>query len=194
MALYQRREIPGRTRFLLALSLSTVTAVGVAAPLALQALRADESTVAYVNPTIVEPDELDSDPGPELTIATDGGGIGGIGARPPAKGQGQTTKTETDDGGAGDPSPDESVLTNPSGPEAETTSSTKPPTSSTSTSQPTTSSTAPPPTEPTTSSSLPTTSTTQSTSSTTAAPEPTIPATEDTTPTSSSTTTSGAGG
>ena len=86
MALYQQRDSSGRTRFLLALSLSTVTALGVAAPLAIKAVRAPESTAVAVAP--VEDDApADTDPDSDSrSLTIDGAdGRGGIGSREPAK-------------------------------------------------------------------------------------------------------------
>ncbi len=115
MALQHRPDTPGRTRFLLALTLSTVTAVGVAAPLAVQALRADEVRFA------VQPDEPEnSTPSTaedresiDRELRSDSDSKGGIGSRPPAKAVGQTTKSGSS---APRPAPapaDDTVLTNP---------------------------------------------------------------------------------
>lgn len=120
MALSHRRESVGRTRFLLALSLSTVTALAVAAPLAIQAVNADQPTFVAADPTDGfgaerADDDLAAPRDRSLETESDGG-LGGIGTRPPAKGQGQTSKTESDDGTAttpSDPGPDAPVLTNP---------------------------------------------------------------------------------
>ncbi|MEM8925409.1 MAG: hypothetical protein AAGD35_18045 [Actinomycetota bacterium] len=114
MALQQRRETPGRARFLLALSLSTVTALGVAAPLAIQALRADEVKFAgtpdpQVTPTApAEEDEID-----RSLEGDSGSSKGGIGSREPAKAVAQTSKSETPAPRTPQTSPDDSVLTNP---------------------------------------------------------------------------------
>lgn len=98
MALNQRRDSSGRTRFLLALTLSTVTALGVAAPLAIQAMRADE--VKFAGPSDVQnqTEQSEDDPateGDDRTLTDAGGDAkGGIGSRPPAKAQAQTSKSE----------------------------------------------------------------------------------------------------
>lgn len=111
----QRWESSGRTRFLLALTLSSVTALGVAAPLAIEAMQADE--VRFAGPSEDEPDATpsgDAEDGPTL-IETDGDAKGGIGSRSPVKAQAQTSKSETN--GATTPttaaSSAGSALTNP---------------------------------------------------------------------------------
>ena len=86
MALYQRRDSVGRTRFLLALTLSTVTAVGVAAPLAIQTLR-EEAKPTFVagNPdTDATADDESSSDGDDRSLDADIGGIGGIRSEPGA--------------------------------------------------------------------------------------------------------------
>ncbi|MDH3682693.1 MAG: hypothetical protein OEV40_22400 [Acidimicrobiia bacterium] len=119
MALSNRRESVGRTRFLLALSLSTLTALAVAAPLAIQAVNADQPTFVAGDPANGGgADRADDDLAisRDRSLATESeGGLGGIGTRPAAKGQGQTSKTESGDSGtaAPDPAPDSAVLTNP---------------------------------------------------------------------------------
>lgn len=50
MALHHRREAPVRPRFLLALTLSTVTALAVGAPLAIQAIHADRERTEIAGP------------------------------------------------------------------------------------------------------------------------------------------------
>jgi hypothetical protein len=110
----QLRGSVGRTRFLLALSLSTVTAVAVAAPLALQAMNAEQ-------PTTVDPvgpgaggssgEDLLSDSDGDRSLEGDGESQGGIGARPNPKALSETGKsgdpTDTSDsdpsGDIGDP-------------------------------------------------------------------------------------------
>lgn len=86
MALYQRRDSVGRTRFLLALTLSTVTAVGVAAPLAIQTLREqDKATFAAGNPdTDATAEDDESSEGDDRSLDAEIGGIGGIRSEPGA--------------------------------------------------------------------------------------------------------------
>ncbi len=168
----QRWESSGRTRFLLALTLSSVTALGVAAPLAIEAMQADE--VRFAGPSEDEPDATpsgDGDDGPTL-IETDGDAKGGIGSRSPVKAQAQTSKSETNGGSTPTttPSSSGSALTNPSSttefkayeePLAPTVSTTLVQAASTTTALATTTST----TEATTTTSSSTTSTTAATTS-----------------------------
>lgn len=98
MSLHQRRDSSGRTRFLLALTLSTVTAIGVAAPLAIQAVRADD--VRFVGPADggrdpADDDQSEGDGNPRSLTDASGDAKGGIGSRPPAKAKAQTSKSET---------------------------------------------------------------------------------------------------
>ena len=101
MALYQRRDSVGRTRFLLALTLSTVTAVGVAAPLAIQALRSDEDTFAAINPDDGGATTVEEASGPidaeGRSLESEIAGIGGISAEP-----GSTDPGASDDGQPGE--------------------------------------------------------------------------------------------
>jgi hypothetical protein len=173
----QPRESVGRTRFLLALSLSTVTAVAVAAPLALQAINGPDDSGNVVDPAGPgSADDLLSDEEGDRSLEGNGTPQGGIGARPEPKalsetGKGETTDetesgTDSTDGGAttteapveegssGRPAPEQSPpVTDPSGG------------SSTTAAVPTVN-----PTQATTTTSTSTTSTT----STTAAPGPDV--------------------
>lgn len=191
MALYQRRETSGRTRFLLALSLSTVTALGVAAPLAIQAVNADEVNFASGNPNAAataeqaDDDFFSGERANRRLSAHDAEAKGGIGSRIPAKAQSQTSKSETDPSA---PRTEESVLTNPTTTttEATTTTSTTSSTETTTTTQP------PDDTTTTTDSTTTTSSTTTSTTdpdstTTTTAPATTTSTTSADDPTTSST-------
>ncbi len=181
MALHQRRESVGRTRFLLALSLSTVTALGVAAPLALRAVNAEANLTSspYSDGTNPSADEFANDllgTPSDRSLRSGAGGIGGIEAQTPAKGQAQTTKSESTDAPAETDQPsEEPVLTNPGEEPPPTEEPVEPPVEETTT----TSVTEPPVTEP------PTTDTTAPTDTTT--PETTTPTTDpdDTTSTTS---------
>ncbi len=113
MALYQRRDAAGRTRFLLALTLSTLTAIAVAAPLAIEAVQADEPTFTADGPNGGGADDVAL---PDRSLDTSGGDLGGIDARPHAKGQGQTSKSDEPGSPTTTPEPapaDETALTNP---------------------------------------------------------------------------------
>jgi hypothetical protein len=186
MAQHLRRETTGYTRFVLALSLSTVTAIAVAAPLAIRAIRADQ-TVAYAGPGETggfgqpgagSDDELSSAPDRSLGDDDDVA-KGGIDSAL-AKSQAQTSKsaitTTGEDPSAGD--------TDETGPEAgdDSTTSTA---AATTTSAPSTTTTTVPPTT-TTSTSTPTTAT-SATGSTTSSSSPASSSTTAATSTPSST-------
>lgn len=121
MTLQQRRESPGRTRFLLALTLSTVTALGVAAPLAIQAMRADEVKVAVPTDDPPLSDQPDDSPDNDRSLTeADGDSKGGIGTRAPTKARAQTSKSETiedDSSTVTEPTVPDGALTNPSTPD-----------------------------------------------------------------------------
>ena len=116
MALYQRRESSGRTRFLLALSLSTVTALVVAAPLAIKAVSVDESTFAANTPAAQNESSLNNDDllsgstSRRSLEASNADAKGGIESREPAKAQAQTSKSANQPAATG---PEDSALTNP---------------------------------------------------------------------------------
>ena len=178
MALQHRREAAIRPRFLLALTLSTVTACVVAAPLAIQAINAKGSSYAAGSPAANQPltgrqtDDLSAAEVAQLSLAAGSEPLsqGGIGAQSRAKGQDTTTKSDLEVADA--VAPPTSVLTNDTGPESTTTSA---PAATTVPDPPTT---APP-----TSAEPPATPTTTGTPATTA------PATSVTTPTTAPATT-----
>ena len=186
MTLHQRWDSSGRTRFLLALTLSTVTAVAVAAPLAIQAIRADEVKVAGTPDRPATGEQESDDDSIDRTLTDDGGDAkGGIGSREPAKAVGQTSKSETQSPRPAAPTATENdVLTNPAPTEADVID------------PPETEEPAPPiDPEPTTTTSTTTVAPTSSTTSTTA-PDPSITSSSTTAPdpstTSSSTTSTSA--
>jgi hypothetical protein len=80
MAQHVRRESNGYTRFVLALSLSTVTAIAVAAPLAVRAINADDPTVSYA----ISPDDgVDGAVGgADALSSTEDRSLGGDGLQP----------------------------------------------------------------------------------------------------------------
>lgn len=184
MALQQRRESAGQPRFLLALSLSTVTALAVAAPLAIRAVNADDdNTFAVTDPTFEGTGEGITDEGlaasdERLLTPNSSAPKGGIGSRPPdAKALSQTTKGGTTEAGSGQPSlVDNSVLTNP--PQTTTTAP-----ASTTTFDPAASSS-------TSSTTDPTATTETTTSATTSSTDTTVSTTSTTTGASSSTSSS----
>ncbi|MEM9131487.1 MAG: hypothetical protein AAGA59_19465 [Actinomycetota bacterium] len=161
-----------------------MTALGVAAPLAIEATRADE--VRFATPSEDEPETTptgDTDDGPTL-IETDGDAKGGIGSRAPVKAQAQTSKSETS--GASTPttaggSGTGPALTNPSSTLVEDFEDPLAPTVSTTLAEPPTTTTLPVTITPTTEAE--TTTSSSSTTSTTAST---------TTSSSSSSTTDGA--
>ena len=89
----QPRGSVGRTRFLLALSLSTVTAVAVAAPLALQAVNGSHDTDVLdpAGPGGIADDQL-SNQEDDRSLEDDGTQQGGIGAKPNPKALSDTGK------------------------------------------------------------------------------------------------------
>ena len=119
MPLYQRRESSGRTRFLLALTLSTVTALAVAAPLAIKAVKVDESTFAANTPAAqngspLNNDDLLSGSTTRRSLeASNADAKGGIESREPAKAQAQTSKSADQPAATAPTGPEDSVLTNP---------------------------------------------------------------------------------
>lgn len=170
MALPYRRDPAGRSRFLIALSLSTVTALGVAAPLAIQAINADEPAFVSGDPVLAPAAEADAEDGPNPLEerSLDPGrseAMGGISSRPPAKGQGQTSKSESDVPVDEPEAADEQVLTNEPAPAP----ADQPPSVSSTTAAPTTSTTAPKTTTtgPTTTTTRPTTTSTTGPTTTT---------------------------
>ena len=187
MALYQRRESSGRTRFLLALSLSTVTALAVAAPLAIKAVNVDESTFAANTPAAqngspLNNDDLLSGSTTRRSLeASNADAKGGIESREPAKAQAQTSKSDDQPAATAPTGPEDSVLTNP-------TTTETPPDPSTTTSSPAATSTT---VDPSTSSTSVTTTPTSSSTSTTdgSSTSSTTSTTQATTSTSQSTTT-----
>ncbi len=127
MNLHYRLESAGRTRFLLALSLSTLTALGVAAPLAMQAMRADEATFASGDaaaaPADVDPEDVKAEVAlnRSLTESTTGQRGGIEASEDTSKATGRTTKAESVEpvAPAEEPAP-EGVLTNAEPEPAET--------------------------------------------------------------------------
>ena len=120
MNLHYRLESAGRTRFLLALTLSTLTALGVAAPLAMQAVRADEATFASGDatsgPAVDNRDDLKAEVALNRSLSDDGSvQRGGIQAsEDTSKATGRTTKAESVEPIPAEEEPaTESVLTNP---------------------------------------------------------------------------------
>lgn len=195
MALQHRREAPIRPRFLLALTLSTVTACTIAAPLAIRALRADPTSFAAGTPnsapvTDRQTHDLSSAEMSELTLDTSSGGLsrGGIGTQSRAKGQDTTTKS---DGGAGQGVTTEtSVLSNETTAPPDTATATTPTTvepTPTETTAPTTTDTTAPTSAPTSATTGTTAPATASTTATTRA------ATTATTAASSTPSTTGTG-
>lgn len=189
MALNHRRETSGRTRFLLALTLSTLTAIGVAAPLAIQAVNAPEVKFASGNPNAAETggelgnDRLSGERADRRLSAYDAELKGGIASRIPAKAQAQTSKSEAE---PTSPQTQESVLTNPTTTTVEESTSTTA-ASTTETSTSTTGTTQPP--DETTTTSEPTTTTTEATT-TTSSTTSTSTTTSTTAPTTTTSTTS----
>jgi hypothetical protein len=162
MALQHRREAAVRPRFLLALTLSTVTALVVAAPLAVRAIRADAPSYASSVPSLTNDpssgsrsiDDLSSQLNERTLSDGDVPSQGGIGARVRTKAKDQTHKSN-EAGTVEGPASATSLLTNDTAAVTEppeTTPTTTPTTGDPAAPTVTASPTAPPTSAPTTSS------------------------------------------
>ncbi len=123
MALHYRREAPVRPRFLLALTLSTVTALAVGAPLAIQATGHEASSSSAAGPgdggdAVGYGDNVGADAIGQSRLGDGPDGIGGIAAENDSKAKAQAL------------SPKSAAVTEPEAPDTSTTIDTTAPTSS----------------------------------------------------------------